>query len=663
MARQNINIGTTANDGTGDPLRTAFDKINDNFIELYGSDNNLNTLDANLDVNNYAITTGVTNGNITITPNGTGNISLGALKFNGTTISSDDSTIINLNEAVRVEGALTATGAVTGASLALASGATVTAILDEDGMASDTATALATQQSIKAYVDAQVTAQDLDFACDDSTTLSIDLDSESLQFSGGNGITTAGSANTVTIAIDTGTVVTLNDTQTLTNKTLTAPTITSPTLTGPITIDTLTLDDNTISTNASNADLELNPNGTGSIQLQANTEVTGTLTTDDITTDGNQTITGNLTTGGTLTVQGTVIADRFTTNSNGDITIDPAGTGTIILTGTITHAGTQTTTGELNVDNININANTISSTNTNGGINITPDGTGVITLGGGYVAVTNELSANDVAVGSELLLGTGAKIVAVTTNQDLNLLTNGTGTVNVNTTRITNVVDPTSNQDAATKAYVDAQIGGSNTLTVADDSSTTVAINLDNTLSVVGATGISTSVSGSTLTITGPDLSSYLQNTGTQTIDNISFNDNIISTSSNADLNLNPGGTGQVVANSAIKINKGYIEAINALTSSSTITVDFSTASVHTVTLTSNAQFVVTNLPTGGTGTIIITQDGGGSNLGTFGTDGSTSVKFAGGTPTLSTAGGAIDVVTVFNDGVNYLGNIAKAYA
>ena len=40
-----------------------------------------------------------------------------------------------------------------------------------------------------------------------------------------------------------------------------------------------------------------------------------------------------------------------------------------------------------------------------------------------------------------------------------------------------------------------------------------------------------------------------------------------------------------------------------------------------------------------------------------------TSVKFAGGTPTLSTAGGAIDVVTVFNDGVNYLGNIAKAYA
>jgi len=35
MAKQVINIGTTANDGTGDPLRTAFNKSNQNFTELY----------------------------------------------------------------------------------------------------------------------------------------------------------------------------------------------------------------------------------------------------------------------------------------------------------------------------------------------------------------------------------------------------------------------------------------------------------------------------------------------------------------------------------------------------------------------------------------------------------------------------------------------------
>ena len=35
MAQQIIGIGASANDGTGDPLRTAFDKVNDNDTELY----------------------------------------------------------------------------------------------------------------------------------------------------------------------------------------------------------------------------------------------------------------------------------------------------------------------------------------------------------------------------------------------------------------------------------------------------------------------------------------------------------------------------------------------------------------------------------------------------------------------------------------------------
>src|SRR6056300_1651105 len=86
-------------------------------------------------------------------------------------------------------------------SLALASGATVTAINDEDTMSSDSATALATQQSIKAYVDSQVTAQDLDFQGDTGGALSIDLDSETLTIAGGTGIETSGATNTITVAI------------------------------------------------------------------------------------------------------------------------------------------------------------------------------------------------------------------------------------------------------------------------------------------------------------------------------------------------------------------------------------------------------------------------------------------------------------------------------
>jgi hypothetical protein len=112
-----------------------------------------------------------------------------------------------------------------------------TSIKDEDDMTSDSASHLATQQSIKAYVDAQVTAQDLDFQGDSGGALSIDLDSETLDIAGGTGIDTSGSGNTLTVAIDS-TVATLTGTQTLTNKTLTTPTISSITNSGTITLPT-----------------------------------------------------------------------------------------------------------------------------------------------------------------------------------------------------------------------------------------------------------------------------------------------------------------------------------------------------------------------------------------------------------------------------------------
>ena len=73
--------------------------------------------------------------------------------------------------------------------------------VDEDDMSSNSATAIASQQSIKAYVDAQVTAQDLD-ATTDSGTIAVDLDSQSLSIVGGEGIDTSGSGQTITIACE-----------------------------------------------------------------------------------------------------------------------------------------------------------------------------------------------------------------------------------------------------------------------------------------------------------------------------------------------------------------------------------------------------------------------------------------------------------------------------
>jgi len=116
---------------------------------------------------------------------------------------------------------------------------TITAFADEDDMSSNSATLVPTQQSVKAYVDSQVTAQDLDFQGDTGGALSIDLDSESLTIAGGTGLDTVGSGNTVTVNIDS-TVTTLTGTQTLTNKTLTTPVISSISNTGTITLPTST---------------------------------------------------------------------------------------------------------------------------------------------------------------------------------------------------------------------------------------------------------------------------------------------------------------------------------------------------------------------------------------------------------------------------------------
>ena len=117
--------------------------------------------------------------------------------------------------------AITTTGTITYGSLSDGS-ITITAFVDEDNMASNSATLVPTQQSVKAYVDTQLTAEDLDFQADSGGALSIDLDSETLTFTGGTGIDTSGSGNAVTFAIDS-TVATLSGTQTLTNKTLTSP--------------------------------------------------------------------------------------------------------------------------------------------------------------------------------------------------------------------------------------------------------------------------------------------------------------------------------------------------------------------------------------------------------------------------------------------------------
>jgi hypothetical protein len=124
-----------------------------------------------------------------------------------------------------------------------------------------------------------------------------------------------------------------------------------------------------------------------------------------------------------------IIADgTITSDTNGDIAIDPAGTGAIVLTGPITHAGTQTTTGQLNVDNLRLDGNTVSATS--GGITLSPAAGQNVAVGGTNVKLT-AAEAN-----FTLMEATTVRADALqndTSDGDISISTQGTGVVDLNT--------------------------------------------------------------------------------------------------------------------------------------------------------------------------------------------------------------------------------------
>src|SRR5210317_361281 len=78
MARLNIDTGTLGNPATGDTLRTAMTKVNTNFEEVYQLVGDGDT---------GLLTTSVTNGDIKIQPNGTGNVEIDSLQINNSSIT------------------------------------------------------------------------------------------------------------------------------------------------------------------------------------------------------------------------------------------------------------------------------------------------------------------------------------------------------------------------------------------------------------------------------------------------------------------------------------------------------------------------------------------------------------------------------------------------
>ena len=216
------------------------------------------------------------------------------------------------------------------------SGQVVTAISTDTSLGGGSAanSNLATQLAIKTYVDAQITAQDLDFQGDTGGALSIDLDSETFTIAGtANEIETAGSGNTITIGLPTNVDIT-GDLDVATLDVATSAEIASAK------IEDLT--NNRVVIVGTGGELEDDGNfvfdgtslniGTGNFtvaQATGNTVVGGTLqvngnvTLGDSSSDTVQTQ-GNLTVGGNLTVQGTTTSVNSTQTTLTDPMIELA---------------------------------------------------------------------------------------------------------------------------------------------------------------------------------------------------------------------------------------------------------------------------------------------------------------------------------------------------
>tara|TARA_Y100001937_G_scaffold79081_1_gene107182 strand:- start:29 stop:1672 length:1644 start_codon:yes stop_codon:yes gene_type:complete len=472
MAKQTINIGSSANDKTGDPLRTAFNKINENFTELYGA----SPFGQQVTISGNQISANESNADLVLSGSGTGGVVASAVRIDGTSLSSSDSTKININENLDVDGNITASGDITATGNIFANGninlgnassdqTKVVGVFEADNIQIDgtTITTNTTNGSVTITGNATGGVNVENLTINDNT-ISSPSNSDIVIEPGGTGdvVLSALRINGTTLDSSDSSSITLGEAVDITGaltgtsgsfSTTLAVTGTT-TLTGATTINnSLTANSvttNTIASNGSNADLSIQPSGTGDVLISAlringttldssdsskitvaeQLDVTGTLVTTDITTTGTHTITGQ------SDIDFVRIKDHtITTNSsNANLNLSANGTGTVTVDSTMTTGNINTTgdiaiTGRLDVDNIAIDGNGIIATNSGGDININPNATGQVTIGGSNVSVPSMLSASTLFAQTEILLADSAKIRSAVTNSDIILETEGTGSV------------------------------------------------------------------------------------------------------------------------------------------------------------------------------------------------------------------------------------------
>jgi len=532
---------------------------------------------------------------------------------------------------------------------------------------------LASAKAIKNYVDAQVTAQDLD-ATTDSGTIAIDLDSETLTVAGGTGVDTSATGNTITVEIDS-TVATLAGEQTLTNKSIDS-------------------DNNTI-TNIVDADIKagaaiaITKLASSAITIAGqSTSLGGSITADTIAGQiSADTISGNQIEGGTI--GSTTITTLTTTGITATNIGHSSDTDLITLAdGVVTVLGEISAT-TLDIDGTNITAsasdiNTVCSPDTVIGTRTVDGSDGIPHHDGDGVYVTDVDKFDDYfssttktltnkTLTSPTITGTGA-IAGVFTGDLTGDVTGNvsgtaatvTGATQASITTVANVVEVGAlNAGSITSGFGNIDNGSSS---IACGSLDVGDIDCDSISVADAANGLNVDLSGA--------------NTGTG---KITLKDNVasaldITESSNSYMKFNTqdAGTEVTYSKEAVEISKplkctkaihSSISKTNAVATSQSlkgggtgnvVTLDLAEAGFFRVQLTANVDEIWFKNQSEGQKVIIrFEQDGTGSRTvdlsdSFYATDGTAvSVQWPSDTPpTLTTTANKADLIGLLNFGI-----------
>jgi len=382
MAQELINIGAQANDGTGDTIRNAGRKINGNFTEFFAlpvvasdirfEQNNIVSKSSNADIvlktagtgnisfpaltvedNNIKLTR--SNDDLKITANGSGKVVIGGIGFAGTSIVATDSTIININENLIVDGDFgNNSNTINTGTMSAGSGSQVGNLTLANGSITDSSGAIS-------FGNENLTTTGTLVGATGSTIGNLTLANGSITDSSGD--ISFGNENITTTGNFNAGVTTLGS--------LTVSGASS--FVGTTTVDNLTFNDNIIST-SSNADLNLTPGGTGVVNVS------------------------NLTIDSSINLKDNVIK---VTRSDDDLVLSANGTGSVqmskidmnegtvdnvVIGGTTPAAGTFTTLAfsgtSIVADGVTITDNTITANRSNDNLELEANGSGYVNING-----------------------------------------------------------------------------------------------------------------------------------------------------------------------------------------------------------------------------------------------------------------------------------------